>query len=602
MRFVGWLSLALLVGLAGCADDTPPTQEVLVEVNPDSGNLNPQNPSDSGVVDRGTQPQNYNLILIVAGDSDKTVQRDGDVELGVILLDQSGEGAEGERITFEIVEDDQSASVSARRTATGADGYAAVDFNAGANVGEYVVRASHPDSRSVEFNVHVVDLPSGGLEIGIDYEGPVELGRFEVYVLDDALWCDDPYYLRPPEDIMFSAQLESQFDTVVHEPMLAGTHIAILVRGRTASNQILAGGGCLGDVIVPDGSTRRVNVAVFPLPLNPAGAYTVRNQFDFTDAIPGTLGDVIRGLVQFFGSQHQEREIGGLLFDLVEGLARQAAGAIGGLVIDLIRGWVEDDLNDIINDYIDNDAPDWVRDFFTIGEDLLQVVSNLEVISKLRLSKPRRDGSFEGSQNWLGLAFYWRLPCQDDPNAAEDCGRYEFTMDEVSAALEGVNLVYGQFTGRVHSYDQALIDPHTLDLQYGRLIMFVLNNIILPWIADGADNMRDAVLNMVNCPGFADGITGGRSHLRIGGINIASHGTIEGWCTTIFGVAGDAAEAIIGRLRIDTRLTIDGEMTLVEETDDLVVDGLIDGVWRGTIRTGQDVGPPFRGFFEGERD
>ena len=67
-------------------------------------------------------------------------------------------------------------------------------------------------------------------------------------------------------------------------------------------------------------------------------------------------------------------------------------------------------------------------------------------------------------------------------------------------------------------------------------------------------------------------------------------------------VVGDTASAILGRLRIDTRMTLEGEMTFVEETDDLRVDHMIDGRWRGVIRTSEDEGPPFEGWFEGSRD
>jgi hypothetical protein len=341
-------------------------------------------------------------------------------------------------------------------------------------------------------------------------------------------------------------------------------------------------------------------VPVFLLPLNPAGSYTVNNTLDFTDAIPGTLGDVIRGLVQFFGTRNQEREIASLLFDVVEGLARDFAGFLGGLAVELLRGWLEDDLNGIINEWIDQDAPDWVRDFFTIGEDVLGIVAEMEVISKVRLSKPRQDGTFDGSQNWVGLAFYWRLPCEGNPDP--QCGRHAFTMDEVASAAEGIQLVFGQFTGRIHSYNHGVFDSHTMDLQYGRLILFVLNNIVLPFIADGAMTIRDALLNLANCPQFANRATGGRDHLRIAGIDVVSRDTIEDWCTTGMTIIGDAASAILGRLRVDTRLTLQGELLFVEETDDLQVDAMTDGVWRGVIRTSDDEGPPFEGSFEGTSD
>ena len=119
--------------------------------------------------------------------------------------------------------------------------------------------------------------------------------------------------------------------------------------------------------------------------------------------------------------------------------------------------------------------------------------------------------------------------------------------------------------------------------------------------ANGAHRLRDALLNMANCPGFADDLTGGDDCLSLAGICIADHDTIEGWCSTVVGVAGDAAESIIGALSIDTHLTLSGHMTFVEETSDLAVNKLTEGVWQGTIRTQAEQGPPFQGDFSGTR-
>jgi hypothetical protein len=595
-------ALAVLFAATGCADETRPTERtVYVEGDPDDRRLIQYDDAGRPIPPDGGFEYQFTRILVIAGDDELSVHRGGTVELGVLLFDQQGDPVPEERIQFAIEDEDHGdASLSAQRVVTDAEGFASVTLRGSADVRQLTVQAWGEETRVVDFTVHVVDVPAGNIEVAFDYEGPAALGTIEAYLIEDGPFCEDPYYLAPPEDVVHSAVAQNTGETLTFGPMLAGTQVSVVVRGRLANGGVLAAGGCLSDIVVPNGMTRRVDVPLFLLPLNPAGTYTVNNTFDFTDAIPGTIGDVIRGLVRFFGDRNHEREIAGLIFDLVDNFVRQAAGAIGGLVIDLVRGWVEDDLNDIINDYIDNDAPDWVRSFFLIGEDLVGIVSQMEVISRMRLGKLRADGTFEGSQNWIGMAFYWRLQCEGDPDPM--CGRYEFTMDEVAAALEGVNLVYGQFTGRVHSYDQGIINQHTMDLQYGRLILFVLNHIVLPEIADGATNLRDGLLNLANCPAFADGITGGRDHLRIGGINIVSRNTIEGWCTTIIGLAGDAAEAIIGRLRIDTRLTLDGTFRFVEENDDLQPDLITEGRWRGVIRTAEDEGPPFDGTFEGVRD
>lgn len=592
------------MGLAGCGDETGsiPEHTVYLQGGPDDSR--PIAYDDAGrpvLPDGGDGEFHFSRILVVSGEDELQVHLGGTARLGVLLFDEAGDPVADERIQFAIDDEDPGdAALNAQRVVTDDEGYASVEIRAGSTVRDLLVQAWGDQTRVVDFKIHVIDLPAGHVEVVFDYEGPVVLTNVETYLIEDGPFCEDPYYLTPPEDVVHSAIAQNVDETLNFGPLLAGTQVSVVVRARIANGGVLAAGGCVSDVVVPDGMTRRVQVPLFLLPLNPAGTYHVRNEFDFAGAIPGTVGEVIQGLTRFFGDRNTEREIAGLIFDLVDAFLQNVVGGIGGLVIDLVRGFVEDDLNDIINEYIDNDAPQWVRDFFTVGEDLIGVVSAMEVISKMRIGKIRSDGTFDGSQNWVGLAFYWRLPCGE--NAAPDCGRYEFTMDEVAAALEGVNLVYGQFTGRVHSYDHGVINPHTIDLQYGRLILFVLNHIILPEIADGADNLRDGLLNLANCPEFADDITGGRDHLRLGGINIVSRDTIEEWCTTIMGLAGDAATAIIGRLRIDTHMTLDGTMRFVEKNDDLQPDEIIEGKWNGIIRTAQDQGPPFEGTFEGVRD
>ena len=83
-----------------------------------------------------------------------------------------------------------------------------------------------------------------------------------------------------------------------------------------------------------------------------------------------------------------------------------------------------------------------------------------------------------------------------------DCGRYAFTMNQLAEGANGINLVFGQFDGRVHSYNQGIINSHNMDLQYGRLILFVLNYIIMPRFADGATSLSEGLLNLANCPWF----------------------------------------------------------------------------------------------------
>lgn len=591
------VNIFLLVGLFAltwsCDDETTPIREreILIEVGGD----------DPSVFNGGNGQQRSARIIVPAGDLEKSLPLGGEVEIGVILFNEVGIPVTGERVRFDVMGDnDEGAALTASMTTTDANGYARVSFFAGEIVRSYQVEVSHPDtSAPVIFDLNVLDLPTGGLTIRFDYQGPVVLDQLEVYIVNQETVCDSVYYLAPPDDVVVSQNGLSTYDRYQPGALAAGESYGIVVRARTRDGGTLAAGGCLGDMRIIENEIRDATVTLLLLPLNPAGSYEVINHFNFTDAIPGQVGVVIDQLLRLFGDTNNEREIGGLIFDAIEQLAREVAGSVGGIVIELIANWVEDDLNELINNYIDDDAPQWIRDFFTIGSDLIGVVSNMEVISEMTFTKSRTDGTYEGAQNWVGLAFYWRLGCDD--NAPDDCGRYAFTMNQIVEGANGINLVFGQFDGRVHSYNQGIINSHNMDLQYGRLVLFVLNQIILPRFANGATSLSEGLLNLANCSEFANRLTGGRSQLRLGGINVVSRNRIEGWCTGAMGLVGSAASLILEGLEVDTRMDIHGELVFVEDNDDLSVDRIVEGVWRGSIRTGDEAAPPFSGDFEGER-
>lgn len=587
------LSVTLLVftGLTGCDDDTLPVREreILVEVPG----------GDPSQYTGGDWPFRDARVLVPAGELEKTVPLTGEVEIGVILFDQTGAPVMGERVLIDILgEDDQGAAITAGSTTTDMNGYARVTFYAGEVVRAYEVDVRHDQAANpVVFSVNVLDLPVGGLNVRFDYQGPVALDQIELYLVDQPTICDAIYYLAPPDGVVVSQNGLNVSDRYQARALPAGERFGLVARARTRDGGSLAAGGCVGDVRIVENETREVTISLLLLPLNPAGQYEVINHFDFTEAIPGEVGLVIQNLVRFFGDQNHEREIGAVIFDVIEQLAREVAGTIGGLVIELIGNWVEDDLNDLINGYIDNDAPQWVRDFFTIGSDLVSVVSNIEVISEMSFTKSRSDGTFDGAQSWVGLAFYWRLDCE--PTDPEECGRYAFTMDQIVEGANGIQLVFGQFDGRVHSYNRGIINEHTMDLQYGRLVLFVLNQIILPRFANGATSLSEALLNLANCPDFANRLTGGRDQLRLGGFNIVSRDRIESWCVSAMNLVGSGASFILQGLEIDTRMSLQGELVFIEETDDLGVDRITEGDWRGSIRTAQEAAPPFDGDFEG---
>src|SRR5699024_2775888 len=131
-----------------------------------------------------------------------------------------------------------------------------------------------------------------------------------------------------------------------------------------------------------------------------------------------------------------------------------------------------------------NDALRRIRD---AGRDLRDVVANLEVHSVLTISDVSMKYDLQGRDNWLGVTLYWRWNC--DQNSPPDCGAINLVADS-EGRLGELGLLSSEWTGRLGSYNQLQIDRHPINLRYGRLIIYVLNEVILPRITnDNAHSM-----------------------------------------------------------------------------------------------------------------
>ena len=179
--------LSLLFGLSACDDSAAPIREreILVEVPG----------GDPSIFNGNTQPREAR-ILVAAGEANKSLPLNGEIELGVILFNGQGEPVSGERVQYALVNaDDSGVALSASMTTTDVNGYARVSFYAGERVNAYDVEVSHRQSLApITFNLDVLDLPNGGLNITFDYQGPVTLDQLEVYIVEQASICDNVYY------------------------------------------------------------------------------------------------------------------------------------------------------------------------------------------------------------------------------------------------------------------------------------------------------------------------------------------------------------------------------------------------------------------------
>ena len=152
-----------------------------------------------------------------------------------------------------------------------------------------------------------------------------------------------------------------------------------------------------------------------------------------------------------------------------------------------------------------------------------------------------------------------------------------------------MDIVEGRWTGSVQNFDQLDIDNHTIKINYGKLIIFALNELILPAIS-GTHNLSDAIHSFVDCRSIAEGIY--FSGLSSIGIDV---GDIEGFCTGAIDIIVEPVMFILGALAVDSQMRMSGHAVLVDDDDDLRVDHIDEGSFLGHFESDGQEGSPFTG-------
>lgn len=592
-RAVAWLAVysQLFVFAMGCGESTlshtgyaGPSGSGNVEVDPD------RTPEDA-------PPANGCCIMVPAGGrAELEVDQFGQLPVGVLLFErQSGAPVLNEIIDFELTEDGGGeVSITERQSVTNEDGLAQVRFLAGEVLGRYTLKATHPGANSVEFTFQVEDLPSGELSVTYVNAGAsvYDIAPIQVMVFPRSEFTCNVFRPlgRMPEPTMVDEVAgpngRSEFTALdVREPW---TVVAI---GQGEFGQ-LAAAGCVGDVYIQEDETTNVEVVLSLLPLNPVGRYRVTSNWDFTQTLEdsGNVGQILLEVFDAFENP------GRYLVDQIISLIRNfLGGIIAGAVeffLDIFN--LDDRIEDGINDFIDD--IEFLRRVRQAGLDLRDIVTRLEVLSVMTIGKLGNDFEVRGTDDWLGLAFYWRWNC--DENDPPDCGRIELAIDPDSS----LGIVLGEWEGRVAAYNQLQINTHTVNLRYGQLILYILNEVILPVLTDGnANSMMDAILYWINCEGLARSITGSDGEICDPlDLVCVRDDQISGVCESVIRTVFGFAEILLENLQIDSVIELSGEGVIVERDGDLLVDEILDGTYDGWVNI-QDSRSPFTATWSAEK-
>jgi hypothetical protein len=577
-RLLWWAVMtALLITWlgSGCEDSTLSHSPRMQEAEEDT----PDRPDTDSPGDNNGEVEGRCCIMIPLGnDRQIEVDQQGQVVIGVLIFDkETGDPKQGELVEFNLLEEEGGAYLSERSVVTDEGGRAELRFHAGDALRAYVVRATSEVANFVELSLEVKPLPTGDLEISFTNAGSsvYEVAPIEVMAFPSrSFGCDQFRPLVQLPEATFMDEVRDVSRRATFEGLDVREPWTLVAFGRGEFGQVAAA-GCQGNVYVREDETTRVEVVLTLLPLNPVGRYEVVSHWNFTETLQdaGPVGQVLLEIFDAFENP------GRYLYDQLLNIVREFLGGLVAGAVDFFLDifGLDDRIEDGINNFIA--GVDFLSQVRRAGLDLREMVTRLEVLSTLTIGKIGNDYEVYGADDWRGLAVYWRWNCEE--GAPEDCGRIELALDADSS----LGVVYGEWTGQVGAYNQLQIRPHAINLRYGQLILYLLNEVILPFLTDGqAHSMVDAILYWINCNGLARSITGSDGEICAPADIVCIHDhQIEGVCTSVIRTVFRFVEVLLGNLEVDSVIELSGEGKLVERDGDLLIDDIIEGSYDGWV-------------------
>lgn len=525
----------------------------------------------------------------------------GAVTLRIKAVDYTEDGPAVGAVVFLQLEGPANASgyLAATTVVTGQSGTADIRFEAGETApASYTVRAMTAGARSeAQATIEVGEGATGSLRVNLGECAQMPLSNVVVRLVAGSRSSCGQFYAPNPFP-NYEREVNGYIGgNVVFDDLAADQRYLIYALGYWGPDERLVAAGCIDGVLVQGDTQNVVTLDVCELCLQAAGVYDLVSRFDLRNAIPGEAGRIIDLITDAFYSP------GDFLFDIIPLILDYVVGQIVGEIVEQILNLFQDYVAEWINDWVENNAPPWLQYIIQIGRDLTQIVADLELVGIMTVSKLGADcRTLSGEVNWTGLALYWRAGC---PLNDDTCGeRLELNLEDL-ASLDNefpIDLINSLWFGGVINFNRLLIERHTVDLAYGRLILYVIQDLLLPVIPGGTcyvdddcgeysvcdggsceyHSLSDLAYGIVDCIGMGEAADGG----LLGDLGISGEQVTEACQQALdlgVGFIINPIVSMVNGLALDSSLRMSGSATMWDDDNDLIVDHIDDGEWDGTV-------------------
>ncbi len=552
-----WLSLIAATALAmavGCGGETG------VVVNQDDNQNQNQIPDNQ--YDPPDDLDDTNQLLHVepcdAGSSTcgRSMSVGDSIALRAQLVDADGDPISNAMISFqaEIVSGAEGASLSSNRAITNSNGIASVDLrteedNPAANMGSLNVTAMVEDFDidPILFNIGISSKEGGSYIIRYHHDGDAQPQEVHTLMMSPDLTCDDlwghfqdtsswsscgagaspgdgfcPFSSLSPAMVLPNGEIPN----VVNPQVSNGESFTVVGRAlRVVGNgDVEVAFGCTDDApAVELGVDVTVDVDLLDQLPTIGSSYSVQHGFDLTDGLPPGVNLVIDLLATLANdpamfilgcpATNTDCPAGGQtgLVDLVIN-----SGILGSSVTNTLEGLRDQDVwlfaVAMVNDLIEDIMPSWWNAGAVAVGDITDMLTEFTVTGRMFFdTDPTIPTSFpteslvgvyeDNEQRWDSIVLQWSQGC--DANPGPNCNIVPISTDSIGAG--DTDVIRGDFNATVLGIANLQIESHTLNLQYGDLIMAVVEQVLLPWLFPGDANtppvnsLEGAIAQLVTC-------------------------------------------------------------------------------------------------------
>lgn len=439
--------------------------------------------------------------------------------------------------------------------------------------------------------------PCGSICISSTYSGPLDGSKFkdmEVLVLPSDLTCDQlvPGQAPPEQDALCQVELDDLYSSTLCDCIPADSYYTVYASWVSPSSDCIVASACDDGVFVQADKCRYVTLAFYTTTLDATGQFDSMDTFDFSNLVApcnGTLPCFSSGL-----------DLGSQICCLLEETSAvfQTPGETWSeVIVDYVKqttpscipegmwGAFKDAVTQAFADYLAQSTPPWATDFYGNSVDLLSIVSQVELQSELTLSPLQNNYSYQGVKNWTSLSV-------NGPD-----GKLTFELDQLQDTQYPISLIDAVFSASVSSVTHLWIDVHVLPLDFGRLVLFAFNEIILANMTNGAAHSLEEVLQLwMNCQVIAQLVFD-----EVEPWFQCSLQEVEDACKNAVGLILSPVESVVGQLLETSDLDVQGHSQMLDSDCDLKVDELNDGTYLGNVQTAPGVVSYFTGTFEAKR-